>query len=340
MTHRAWIALAVLVLSGASRLDAQELPGATPAVQAALQRGEWPAYAGSNGSLRWSPLDVIDKTNASKLQVLWRWRSPDHDLRAAGVKAAPSFSNESTPVMVGGTLYTSTSLSQIAAIDAATGQTKWVHDPKAYRNTRQPANLGWANMGVAYWKSGDDERVIIVTGDAFLVAVDARTGKPVEAFGENGRVDLATGLRREISRDDYTSQAPPLVVGDVVVVGSSVFDFWMKRLPPPGDVRGFDVRTGKRLWTFHTVPQAGEPGVETWEGEFLARNRQRQCLGADERRRSAGLRLSAGEHTVQRLLWWPSVGRRPLWRQSGLSRRQDRPQGLALPDGAARPVGL
>jgi quinoprotein glucose dehydrogenase len=267
MKQRAWIGLALLIVNGASQLHAQELPGATPAMQAALQRGEWPVYAGSNGSLRWSPLDVIDKTNAGKLQVLWRWRSPDHGLRDGGVKAAPSFSNESTPVMVGGTLYTSTSLSQIAAIDAATGKTKWVHDPKAYRNTVQPANVGWANMGVAYWKGGEDERVIILTADAFMVAVDARTGKPVEEFGDNGRVDLTTGLRRDFSRDDYTSQAPPLIVGDVVVVGSSVFDFWFKRPPPPGDVRGFDVRTGKLLWTFHTVPQAGEPGVETWENE-------------------------------------------------------------------------
>jgi quinoprotein glucose dehydrogenase len=267
MKQRAWIGLALLIVNGASQLHAQELPGATPAMQAALQRGEWPVYAGSNGSLRWSPLDVIDKTNAGKLRVLWRWRSPDPDLRARGVKAAPSFSNESTPVMVGGTLYTSTSLSQIAAIDAATGKTKWVHDPRAYRNTVQPSNLGWANMGVAYWKSGEDERVVILTADAFMVAVDARTGKPVEEFGDNGRVDLTTGLRRDFSRDDYTSQAPPLIVGDVVVVGSSVFDFWFKRPPPPGDVRGFDVRTGKLLWTFHTVPQAGEPGVETWENE-------------------------------------------------------------------------
>ena len=122
-------------------------------------------------------------------------------------------------------------------------------------------------MGVAYWKSGEDERVVILTGDAFMVAVDARSGKPVEEFGDNGRVDLTTGLRRDFSRDDYTSQAPPLIVGDVVVVGSSIFDFWLKRPPPPGDVRGFDVRTGKLLWTFHTVPQAGEPGVETWENE-------------------------------------------------------------------------
>src|SRR6185436_8089220 len=112
---------------------------------------------------------------------------------------------ESTPIMVDSTLYTSTSLSQIAAIDAATGKTKWVFDPRAHENITQPANLGWANMGVAYWRSDDDERILILTGDAFLVAVDARTGQPVEGFGSNGKVDLTQGLHRSFPRQDYTN---------------------------------------------------------------------------------------------------------------------------------------
>jgi quinoprotein glucose dehydrogenase len=265
------VALAIAALALASPLAAQSLPGASDAAQSALNRGEWPAYAGTNGSLRFSPLAAIDRSNVGKLEVLWRWRSPDHDLRASGIKAAAPFSHESTPIMVGRTLYTSTSLSQIAAIDAATGTTKWVFDPRAYDNTEQPANLGWTNMGVAYWRSGDDERVMILTADAFLVAVDARTGQPVATFGSNGRIDLTQGLHRSVDRRDYTSQAPPLVVGDVVVVGSSVWDFWRNHLPAPGDVRGFDVRTGKPLWTFHTVPQAGEPGVETWQQDSWRR---------------------------------------------------------------------
>jgi quinoprotein glucose dehydrogenase len=168
-------------------------------------------------------------------------------------------------------LYTSTSLSQIAAIDAATGKTKWVFDPRSYDNITQPANLGWANMGVAYWKSGDDERILILTGDAFLVAVDARTGLPVTNFGDNGKVDLIQGLHRTFPRQDYTSQAPPLIVGDIVVVGSSIWDFWRNHPPAPGDVRGFDVRTGKQLWAFHTIPQAGEPGADTWEQDSWQR---------------------------------------------------------------------
>lgn len=265
------VALAFVLAALACEASAQQLPGASAAAEAALSRGEWPAYAGTNGSLRWSPLDLIDKDNAGKLEVLWRWQSPDRELRATGIKASAPFSHESTPIMIGRTLYTSTSLSQIAAIDAATGKTKWVFDPRAYDRIEQPANLGWTNMGVAYWKGGDDERILILTADAFLVAVDARTGQPVESFGSNGRIDLTQGLHRSFPRQVYSSQAPPLVVGDVVVTGSSIWDFWPNNLPAPGDVRGFDVRTGKLLWTFHTVPQAGEPGVETWEPDSWRR---------------------------------------------------------------------
>ena len=168
--------------------------------------------------------------------------------------------------MIDGTLYTSTSLSQVAAIDAATGRTKWVFDPKVYENgLGVPANDGWLHRGVAYWRDGDDERVVILTAFAQLIALDARTGKPVVTFGSNGRVDLALGLRRPVERPYYTMSSPPLIIRGVIVVGSSVMDWWRFRPSPPGDVRGFDASTGRLLWTFNTVPQSGEPGIETWE---------------------------------------------------------------------------
>ena len=140
-------------------------------------------------------------------------------------------------------------------------------DPKVYENGLGiPANDGWLHRGVAYWRDGDDERVVILTAFAHLIALDAKTGRPIATFGSNGRVDLTQGLRRSVDRDYYTMSSPPLVIRGVIVVGSSVMDWWRHRPSPPGDVRGFDARTGRLLWTFNTVPQSGEPGIETWEG--------------------------------------------------------------------------
>jgi len=247
-------------------LYAQSIPGALPESTAALVRGDWPAYAGTYAAARYSPLAQIDRSNAKDLHVAWRWKSPDMAIKAANPKVGPSRANESTPLMVGEVLYTSTSLSQVAAIDAFTGETRWVFDPKIYENGLGiPANDGWLHRGVAYWRNGDDERIVMLTAFAQMIALDAKTGKPVPTFGTDGRIDLAQGLRRPVDRDYYTMSSPPVIVRGVIVVGSSVMDWWRRRPSPPGDVRGFDVVTGRLLWTFHTVAQEGEPGVETWE---------------------------------------------------------------------------
>jgi quinoprotein glucose dehydrogenase len=256
----------VMLLAGPARLHAQAIPGAQPESTKALSQGEWPAYGGTYAAAHYSPLAQIDRTNARDLHVVWRWKSPDQAIKEADPKLGPSRANEATPLMVGGVLYTSTSLSEVAAIDAATGETKWVFDPKVYQNGLGiPANDGWLHRGVAYWRNGDDERIVILTAFAQMIALDARTGRPVQGFGADGRVDLAEGLRRPVDRDYYTTSSPALILRGVIVVGSSVMDWWGHRPSPPGDVRGFDVVTGRLLWTFHTVAQGGEPGVETWE---------------------------------------------------------------------------
>jgi quinoprotein glucose dehydrogenase len=262
------IGCAVLALNSPVVLRAQDIPGASPESAVALARGEWPAYAGTYAAARYSPLTQIDRTNAKNLHVAWRWKSPDRTVMDAHPAIDRTGLNETTPLMIGGTLYTSTSLSQVAAIDAATGQTKWVFDPKIYENgLGTPANFGWVHRGVAYWRKDGDERLVILTAFAQMIELDAKTGKPIPTFGAEGRIDLAEGLRRAVDRDYYTMTSPPVIVRGVIVVGSSIMDWWRHRPSAPGDVRGFDVNTGRLLWTFHTVPQMGDPNVETWQVE-------------------------------------------------------------------------
>jgi quinoprotein glucose dehydrogenase len=259
-------ALALALFAAPTSLHAQPIPGALPESARALSQGEWPAYAGTYAAARYSPLTQIDRTNAKGLHIAWRWKSPDMAVWAGRPDTGQSVMNESTPLMVGGVLYTSTSLSQVAAIDAATGVTKWVYDPKIYENGLGiPPNLGWLHRGVAYWRNGDDERIVILTAFAQMIALDAKTGKPVPSFGKDGRIDLLASLRRPVDPNYYTMTSPPVIVRGVIVVGSSVFDWWGKRPSPPGDVRGFDIATGRLLWTFHTVAQGEEAGAETWE---------------------------------------------------------------------------
>jgi quinoprotein glucose dehydrogenase len=248
--------------------------------QTGAPEGQWPAFGGDSGSTRYTALDLIDRDNVAQLQVAWRWQSVDGRFELEQLRAeypALGIPNDvdnisinnfkAAPLMVDGVLYVTTPLYQAAAIDAGTGQTLWVHDPRSYASGIPTMRLGFSSRGLAYWSDATRASVIWGTGDAWLVQVDARTGEPVIGFGENGRVDLTTGIPRA-RRDapiNYSITSPPMVVGDVIVVGSAISDQPQFKEAPPGFVRGFDVHTGALLWTFHTIPQAGEPGNETWE---------------------------------------------------------------------------
>jgi quinoprotein glucose dehydrogenase len=230
-----------------------------------VPKGEWRSYGGDQGSSKYSALDQINRDNVQKLKVTWSWDSPDLKLLEKNSRLY-TLGYEATPLMVGGVLYVSTSLSQVAAIDAATGKTIWVYDPKSYE-TGQPTNLGFLHRGVAYWTDGKAERIFIGTSDAYLVAVDAKTGQPVTGFGENGRVNLTKAIPFAVNARNYAVTSPPVICRDVVMVGSSISDVPTQKEMPRGDIQGFDVRTGKPAWIFHTVAQPGEFGNETWEND-------------------------------------------------------------------------
>ncbi len=232
--------------------------------------GMWPSYAGNMSANKYAPLGGIGPDNFGDLDVAWRWRSPDND-----VTVAQSTRFEATPLMIDGVLYTSTSFSRVAAIDAGSGETLWVYDPETYLYGRPPNN-GFLHRGVAYAEHGGRRYVYIATGDARLIALNPVSGVPVAEFGQNGEVNLLDDIPR-LDQDEgrmeegrqiqFGNTSPPLVCDDVLVVGSSVHDGTVLPPAPPGDVRGFDLATGALRWTFHTVPRAGEFGVETWEDE-------------------------------------------------------------------------
>ena len=249
--------------------------------QHGADNGEWRSYAADTGSTKYSPLAQITSENVDSLAIVWRWASVDgrfdlDELRARypALRVANDTANVSinglkgTPLMVGDTLYLSTPLSQVAAIDAATGETRWVHDPEAYAAGIPIMVLGFSSRGLAYWTDGQDERIVWATGDAWLHAVDARTGSPVLDFGESGSVDLTRGIpraRRAPPPMNYSVTSPPVVCNDIIIVGSAVSDQPRFKESPPGHVRGFDARTGERRWTFHTIPQPSQPGYDTWQ---------------------------------------------------------------------------
>ena len=180
------------------------LLGGPAAAQQGAPAGEWPAYGGDHGSTKYSPLEQIDRGNVGRLREVWRWASPDNPIVTEHRTTLPALpaAFKSTPVLADGVLYVKTSLSQAAAIDAATGETLWVFDPGSWEGER-PANTGYNARGVAYWSDGRDARVFLPTGDAYLWALDARTGRPVADFGADGAIDAAQGLRRPIRRRDY-----------------------------------------------------------------------------------------------------------------------------------------
>jgi quinoprotein glucose dehydrogenase len=231
------------------------------------QRGagnEWRYYGGDAGSTKYSALGQIHAGNVANLRVAWRWSSPDNEL--AKINQVQPGNYEDTPLVTNGVMYTFTGLGVIAAINPGTGQTIWQFDPETYKAGR-PTNLGFLHRGLAYWTDGKSERLLAGTHDAYLISVDAKTGRIDPAFGSGGKVDLTERLAFAERVRNYTVTSAPVIVRNVVISGAGISDGAQNKEAVRGDVSGFDVRTGKRLWTFRSVPQPGEFGNDSWEGD-------------------------------------------------------------------------
>ncbi|MBS1854761.1 MAG: PQQ-binding-like beta-propeller repeat protein [Acidobacteria bacterium] len=212
-------------------------PGALPAGGAR----DWPAYGGVPAGTRYSALKQINRTNVRRLRVAWTFDTREG--RGDG---------QTQPVEIAGVLYGLTPSHKVVALDAASGTLRWRFDPGI-------AGRG-ANRGLAYWASGGEGRIFAAV-QSYVYALDTATGKPVPGFGKDGRIDLREGLGRDPAKQSIVVTTPGVVWRDLLIVGGRM----PEALPsPPGDIRAYDVRTGKLRWSFHTIPHPGETGYETW----------------------------------------------------------------------------
>ncbi|WP_353092318.1 pyrroloquinoline quinone-dependent dehydrogenase [Methylibium sp.] len=236
----------------------------------AAETGNWREYNGDKAGSRFEPGVNVTLQSVKSMKVAWRVPLPGNQLPIDNPELR-TWVNQSTPLAINGVLYSSSPLGIVTALDGATGKTLWTWDGGGYVDGTPP-NLGFISRGVTYWEKGNDQRLFVGTPDAYLVALNAKTGKPIESWGDQGRIDLTKGLRRPVDRSLVSPTTPPIICGGQVIPSLAVLDsFAIGRDPlknhPPGDVRGFDLMTGKQNWVFHAPPQKGEPGNETWEGD-------------------------------------------------------------------------
>ena len=249
------LAMAVALLAG----TAGEALGQDPSGEAV----EWPYVGGDAANTRFSAAERLTPDNVGDLQVAWTWRPADRPREEFGTVPG-SFT--STPIMVDGTVYVSSNYNRVAALDAETGAVRWVFDPRAYADGMPALGGGFRHRGVTLWRDGDALRIFLASRYR-LFCLDAETGEVVPAFGDDGVVDLSRDLIWPIDRSHFEFNAAPVMFKDLVIVGSAVGDRVIYPRTPPGDVRAYDARTGALVWSFHTIPQEGEFGSQTWENE-------------------------------------------------------------------------
>jgi quinoprotein glucose dehydrogenase len=226
---------------------------------------EWPTHGGDLAATRYRPLDQINASNFNKLEVAWRFKTDSLGNR-------PEYKLEGTPLMVRGVVYaTAGTRRAVAALDAATGELLWVHgEREGLRGASAPRQL--SGRGLAYWSDGKEERILYVTPGYRLIALDAKTGARIPSFGKDGVVDLkvdvfyGSGTQIDLETGEIGFQSAPVVAKDTVIVGAAMREGGTPKTMnnTKGLVRGFDVRSGKRLWVFRTIPGKGEFGYDSW----------------------------------------------------------------------------
>ncbi len=214
---------------------------------------EWQVYGGSKANTHYSSLKEIDTANVGQLAVAWEYHTGDAD-------TAKHSQIQCNPIIVNGILYGTSPALKLIALDAATGAEKWVFNPDT--SLTKDRNFGLNNnRGVTYWEGGQD-KYIFYTAGSFLYAVNALTGMLVDNFGKKGKLDLHEGLGREVKDLYVAATSPGIIYKDLYIIGSRVDE---GAAAAPGHIRAFDVRTGVLRWIFHTIPQPGESGYESWE---------------------------------------------------------------------------
>jgi len=245
--------------------DSDHGPAGAQAAADPSRRVEWPVYGGDPGAQRYSPLDDITPGNVAQLRPAWEWQTGEAAMSDTGGRTIEPGPFEATPLMLGDTLYLSTSFHRVVALDASTGRQLWEFDPRTARfGSAGQDHPSFVHRGVAIW-SGPGERRIFFNTRWNLWALDAATGRPIRSFGDEGRIDLTRDLRWPVNRLHYGNTSPPVVWRNLVVVGSAIPDRLIYDRPPTGELQAFDVRTGRRVWSWNPVPGPDEPGSETWE---------------------------------------------------------------------------
>ena len=311
--------------------------------------GEWSSYNSDIKGSRYMPFDQINASNFNQLEIAFRFKTDNLGPRL-------EYKLEGTPLMVGGTLYmTGGTRRSVVALDARTGEQKWVYGMDEGRRAEMAPRV-LSGRGLSYWTDGKgDERIVYVTIGYRLVQLNARNGQPITTFGKNGVVDLKDGVvygkkvngkwqqvQIPLVEGEIGTNSTPLVVGDIIVVQSAMAEGLRYEYTnnSKGLVRAYDARTGKQLWRFDTMPGPGQPGHETWENgswNWTGNTGVWTEMSADP---DAGLLYLPVESPTIDGYGGHRPGQQPLCREPRRRRLEDRQEKMALPDHAPSALGL